>query len=150
MSLKPTAKQKPRALKVTFRDEGDIDPEKLVVLYQQAPWAKGRTLTDAREMLRHTDVAVTAWDGPKLIGFGRVLTDYVYRASIWDVIVDKRYQGQGVGSEVVRRILHHPRLARVELFWLCTRMPGFYERLGFSAKAQTGMVWSRAEQGGLE
>jgi hypothetical protein len=22
-------------------------------------------------------------------------------------------------------------------------MPGFYERLGFSAKEQTGMVWSR-------
>ncbi len=146
MSLKTTAKQKPHLPKVTFRDGGDIDPEKLVALYQQAPWAKGRTLADARDMLRHTDVAITAWDGSNLIGFGRVLTDYVYRASIWDVIVDKRYQGQGVGSELVRRILHHPRLVRVELFWLCTRMPGFYERLGFSSKTQVGMVWSRAEQ----
>lgn len=101
-------------------------------------------------MLRHTDVAVTAWDGDVLIGFGRVLTDYVYRATIWDVIVDKAYQGQGIGTDIVQRILNHPRLKNVELFWLCTRMPSFYEKLGFSSKEQTGLVWSRLKQGRRE
>lgn len=135
---------------ITFSEKKDLDPAKLVRLYQQAPWAKGRALGDAREMLRHTDVAVTAWDGDQLIGFGRVLTDYVYRATIWDVIVNKTYQRQGVGANIVQRILNHPRLKKVELFWLCTRMPGFYEKLGFSSKEQTGMVWSRSKQGRQE
>jgi ribosomal protein S18 acetylase RimI-like enzyme len=132
---------------ITFSEKKNLDPAKLVRLYLQAPWAKGRSLEDAREMLRHTDVAITAWDCDQLIGFGRVLTDYVYRATIWDVIVDKAYQRQGVGADIVKRILHHPRLKKVELFWLCTRMPGFYEKLGFSSKEQTGMVWSRSKQG---
>ena len=110
---------------ITFVEKKDLDPAKLVRLFQQAPWAKGRTLEDAREMLRHTDVAVMAWDGDVLIGFGRVLTDYVYRATIWDVIVDKAYQDQGVGTDIVQRILNHPRLKKVELFWLCTRIPSF-------------------------
>jgi ribosomal protein S18 acetylase RimI-like enzyme len=131
---------------IAFSKKKDLDPAKLVRLYQQAPWAKERTLEDAREMLRHTDVAITAWDGDLLIGFGRVLTDYIYRATIWDVIVDKAYQRQGVGADIVQRILHHPRLKKVELFWLCTRMPGFYEKLGFTSKEQTGMVWSRSNQ----
>lgn len=135
---------------ITFSDKKNLDPAKLVRLYQQAPWAKGRTLEDAHEMLRHTDVAVNAWDGDRLIGFGRVLTDYIYRATIWDVIVDKTYQRQGIGANIVRRILNHPRLKKVELFWLCTRMPGFYEKLGFSSKEQTGMVWSRSKQGRQE
>ena len=135
---------------ITFAGKKDLDPAKLVRLYQQAPWAKGRTLEDAREMLRHTDIAVTAWNGDLLIGFGRVLTDYVYRATIWDVIVDKAYQGHGVGSDIVQRILNHPRLKKVELFWLCTRRPGFYEKLGFSSNEQTGMVWSRSNQSRLE
>ena len=100
---------------ITFAEKKDLDPAKLVRLYQQAPWAKGRTLEDAREMLRHTDVTVTAWDCDLLIGFGRVLTDYVYRATIWDVIVDKAYQGQGIGADIVQRILNHPRLKNVEL-----------------------------------
>ncbi len=96
-------------------------------------------------MLSHTDLALSVWDGSRLVGFGRVLTDYVYRASIWDVIVDPDYQGQDVGTQIMQRILHHHDLKQVELFWLCTRdKHAFYEKLGFSADEQTGMVWARA------
>ncbi|MBA5866502.1 MAG: GNAT family N-acetyltransferase [Nitrospira sp. CR1.3] len=138
----------PPALKtaVIFSEKKELQPEQLLKLFHQAPWAKERTLEDAREMLRHTDVALCAWDGDQLVGFGRVLTDFVYRATIWDVIVDKTYQKQGIGTDIVQRILHHPRLKRVELFWLCTRRPWFYEKLGFSSKEQTGMVWSRSKR----
>jgi len=135
---------------VTFSEKKSLQPEQLLTLFQQAPWAKGRTLSDARDMLRHTDVALCAWDGDHLVGFGRVLTDFVYRATIWDVIVDEAYQKQGIGAEIVQRILHHPRLKKVELFWLCTRRPGFYEKLGFSSKEQTGMVWNRSQHARLE
>jgi ribosomal protein S18 acetylase RimI-like enzyme len=135
---------------VTFSEKKSLQPEQLMTLFQQAPWAKGRTLNDARDMLRHTDVALCAWDGDRLVGFGRVLTDFVYRATIWDVIVDEAYQKQGIGAEIVQRILHHPRLKKVELFWLCTRRPGFYEKLGFSSKEQTGMVWNRNQNSRLE
>lgn len=138
----------PSALKtvVSFSDKKDFDASQLLKLFNQAPWSKGRTLQDAKDMLRHTDVVVCAWDGDQLVGFGRVLTDFVYRATIWDVIVDKAYQKQGVGTDIVQRILNHPRLKRVELFWLCTRRPDFYEKLGFSSKEQTGMVWVRSKQ----
>src|SRR5689334_20583513 len=131
---------------ISFSDRKDIDLSQLLRLYQQAPWTKGRTAEQTQQMLVHTNLVVSAWDGDRLVGFGRVLTDYVFRASIWDIIVDKGYQCRGIGSDLVRHILHHPKLQHVELFWLCTRMPGFYERLGFSAKEQTGMVWSRAKQ----
>jgi len=95
-------------------------------------------------MLSHTDLALSVWDGSRLVGFGRVLTDYVYRASIWDVIVDPDYQGQDVGTQIMQRILQHSDLKQVELFWLCTRdKQAFYEKLGFSLQEQTGMVWDR-------
>lgn len=132
---------------LTFSEHKDIDPAQLSRLYAQAPWAVGRTAEDVRDMLAHTDLLVSVWDGPRLVGFGRVLTDYVYRASIWDVIVDKEYQGQDIGTQIMHRILQHPELKRVELFWLCTRdKQAFYEKLGFSAKEQTGMVWTRSQQ----
>lgn len=132
---------------ITFSEQKDLDPAHLIRLFDQAPWAVGRTEEQAREMLKHTDLVLSAWDGEKLVGFGRVLTDYVFRASIWDVIVDQDYQGQDVGSQLMARILGHPTLAHVELFWLCTRdKQTFYEKLGFSDKEQTGMVWSRSRQ----
>jgi N-acetylglutamate synthase-like GNAT family acetyltransferase len=135
---------------VSYSHADPPEAAQLLSLFHQAPWAKNRSLDDAKEMLRYTDVTICAWDGERLIGFGRVLTDFVYRATIWDVIVHTAYQKQGIGTEIVRRILSHPRLKKVELFWLCTRRPGFYEKLGFSSKEQTGMVWNRSKGGRLE
>jgi ribosomal protein S18 acetylase RimI-like enzyme len=135
---------------LTFTEKKHLSPKQLLQLFHQAPWAKDRTLKDAGHMLRHTDIALCAWDGERLVGFGRVLTDFIYRATIWDVIVDEDYQKQGIGKELVQRLLNHPRLKKVELFWLCTRRPEFYEKLGFSSKEQTGMVWSRSRNSRLE
>ena len=135
---------------VTFSETNDLDAAHLLRLFHQAPWAKNRTVADAAEMLRQSDLVLCAWDGDRLVGFGRVLTDFVYRATIWDVIVDQAYQKQGIGTQLVQRMLNHPRLNKVELFWLCTRRPGFYEKLGFSSKEQTGMVWSRSKQARTE
>ena len=129
---------------ITFSDSKEFDPSCLLPLFQQADWSGGRTLEETRAMLLHTDLAISAWDKTRLVGFGRVLTDYVFRASIWDVIVDREYQGQDIGTQLMQRILTHPSLHRVELFWLCTRnRQAFYATLGFSDKEQTGMVWDR-------
>ena len=132
---------------IHFSDHKDFDPQHLLALFEQADWARGRTLEDIQRMLAETDVIISAWDGVQLVGFARVLTDYVYRASIWDVIVNVSYQDQDIGKGLVKRILGHTSLAQVELFWLCTRRyQGFYASLGFSDKEQTGMVWDRRKQ----
>lgn len=136
---------------ITFSQRKDIDLAQLLELYRHAPWAAGRATEDAQQMLAHTDLVLSAWDGDRLIGFGRVLTDYVYRASIWDMVVDPDYQGLDIGTQIMQRILQHPDLIQVELFWLCTRdKQSFYEKLGFTDKEQTGMVWARSKQAHLE
>ena len=129
---------------INFLDSTGINPQQLLALYGQTDWARDRSLDDTKLMLAHTDVAISAWDGPRMVGFGRVLTDYVFRASIWDVIVDRAYQDRDIGKGIIHRILTHPKLERVELFWLCSRRyQAFYASLGFSDKEQTGMVWDR-------
>ena len=130
-----------------FRDHKDFDAAQLLHLYTSG--ALDANIEGSADPIYavQTDVVISAWAGPRLVAFGRVLTDYVYRATIWDVIVDRDYQRRHIGTEIVQRILSHPTLQQVELFWLCTVCPGFYERLGFSAKEQTGMVWSRKKPG---
>ena len=78
---------------ITFSDTKDFDPVCLLPLFEQASWARGRTVEETRAMLLHTDLAISAWDNSHIVGFGRVLTDYVFRASIWDVIVDMGLSG---------------------------------------------------------
>jgi ribosomal protein S18 acetylase RimI-like enzyme len=132
---------------ISYSERKDLDPAQVVRLFRLAPWAQDRTEEETKLMLDHTDLVLSAWDGDTLVGFGRVLTDYVYRASIWDIIVDPAYQGQDIGTDIMHRLLHHPELKRVELFWLCTRtQQAFYEKLGFSSKEQTGMVYARTQR----
>lgn len=56
----------------------------------------------------------SVWDGPKLCAFARVLTDYSFIVSIWDFVVDRPYQGQGVGSRLLKAILGHPDMIGVK------------------------------------
>lgn len=99
-------------------------------------------------MLANTDFVFTAWDGPRLVGFARVLTDQVYRATLWDVVVDAPYQGRGVGDGLLAQVLSHPVLSRVEKFWLNTRdKHAFYERFGFVSSPQ-GMYRERPRADG--
>ena len=132
---------------ITYLDSKEIDPQLLLSLFDQAPWAQGRTLEGTKSMLSSTNLVISAWDNQKIVGCGRVITDYIYRASIWDIIIDKNFQGQDLGSGIVHKILNHPTLVSVELFWLCTQdKQAFYRNLGFSDKEQTGMVWDRRTQ----
>ena len=125
---------------IKIREGYPVDPSALQALYEYAPWAQRRTVRGIRKMLRHTDYQFSAWDGQRLIGFVRVLTDRIYRATLWDVVVHPHYQKQGVGEELMNRILSHPILSTVEKFWLNTRnKSGFYEKFGF-VRSDQGMV----------
>ena len=125
---------------IEIRDGFPVKPSALQLLYEHAPWAKGRTIQGIRKMLKDTDYHFSAWDEKRLVGFARVLTDGIYRATLWDVVIHPDYQGQGIGEELMNRILSHPVLSKVEKFWLNTRDKfGFYEKFGF-VRSDQGMV----------
>ncbi|MBI3595555.1 MAG: GNAT family N-acetyltransferase [Nitrospirae bacterium] len=132
---------------VMIREGQDLDIQQIQSLYHHAPWAKGRGLDGIKRMLENTDYVFSAWDGPRLIGFARILTDRIYRATLWDVVVHPDYQGQGVGEALIKTILSHPVLSKVQKFWLNTRdKQAFYERFGF-VRSDQGMVRDRATKG---
>ena len=47
----------------------------------------------------------------ELIGLSRCTSDHAFNATIWDVLVDPEYQGQGLGKAMVEQVcLRSPRL----------------------------------------
>lgn len=87
-------------------------------------------------MLQATSLVIGLVDqDDRLIGFTRVLTDFVYRATIFDVIVKSTHRKKGLGAKLLDAIVHHPKLQSIEyldLFCLPEMIP-FYENWGFSA-----------------
>lgn len=107
----------------------------LVALYANEFWSDRRTEDGVRRMLRHTDLLVGVTDdADRLVAFCRVLTDFVYRATLYDVIVAPARRGEGLGKLVLDAALAHPRLAAVESIDLTCRpeMIPFYQRWGFT------------------
>ncbi|WP_066320207.1 GNAT family N-acetyltransferase [Bacillus sp. FJAT-29814] len=108
----------------------------LVRLFQMEWWTKGRELKEVEAMVEHSDIIVglIAPDTEELIGFARVLSDFVYKAFIFDVVVSERYRGQMLGRQLLDAIIHHPRLQGVKHFELYCRpeMLPFYQKWGFS------------------
>ena len=49
-------------------------------------------------------MVISAWDGPRLIGICRALTDFSYCCYLSDLAVESAYQGQGIGSELVAQL----------------------------------------------
>jgi GNAT superfamily N-acetyltransferase len=105
-------------------------------LYEEEWWTKGRDLEDIRRMLRCSDVVVGyAEPDGRLAAFARVLTDYVYKALVFDVIVARAHRKSGLGRALMDAIVNHPKLRavpHVELYCL-PELVHFYERWGFSS-----------------
>ena len=91
-------------------------------------------------MLDRTTFCLTVWEGDRLVGFARVITDDVYRGWLDDVIVDSTMRGQGVGAGIVVRIIE--RFGHLEELLLGCRdhMVPFYERFGFKIESHPHMA----------
>lgn len=125
-------------------DRSRIDVPRILDLYAEAWWAKGRLRTDVIRALDHSRPVVTAWDGDLLVGFTRVISDLTFRATIWDVIVRPSHRGRGIGRDMMHYVLEHPDLASVTQFFLLTAdKHRFYERLGFKPEREMAMMLRR-------
>ncbi|MEO1670963.1 MAG: GNAT family N-acetyltransferase [Cyanobacteria bacterium J06631_2] len=123
-------------------DKSQVDFEQLQCLFTRtAFWARSRNMDDLKIAVDNSNPVVTIWDGDRLIGFARATSDGVYRAAIWDVIVDPDYQGVGLGRKLVQTVLSHPLVCKVERVYLTTtHQQSFYERIGFERNETTTMV----------
>jgi ribosomal protein S18 acetylase RimI-like enzyme len=135
-----------KAQAIRFCDRSaDLDLHQLqTLLNQSAFWAVDRQIEDLKIALDRSEPVVSAWDSDKLIGFARAVSDGVYRATIFDVVIDCDYQRLGLGRKLVETVLAHPCMQRVERIYLTTtHQQSFYERLGFVVNSSTTMVLMR-------
>ncbi len=130
-------------------DRTRVDLAQLLALYRITWWGAERTLDQVRRALDHSHPVITAWDGARMVGFTRVISDLTYRATVWDVIVADTHRRRGIGRAMMRRVLEHPDLATVGMFLLLTKdQHRFYEMLGFRTDHDMCMVFRRTPAGG--
>ena len=98
-------------------------------------------------MLFNSTVVVSLWHHNKLIGFGRATSDLVFRAVLWDVVIDSKHQGLGMGKLIIEAILKNKNIRSVEkVYLMTTNSSEFYKQLGFNInKKQSLLILNKNE-----
>ncbi|HUD45593.1 MAG TPA: GNAT family N-acetyltransferase [Candidatus Baltobacteraceae bacterium] len=113
-----------------------IGAEEFVDLLKRSTLAERRPVDDSKcvkAMLEHANLICTAWDGEKLVGVARSVTDFEYCCYLSDLAVDVAYQKRGIGRELIR--LTRSRLGnRANIILLSApKAETYYPRIGFDA-----------------
>ena len=117
-----------------FRIVRSLDTASVIRLYTQADWWEPGDAADAVDrLLKGSFRVAAAFDGNRLIGMARALSDGASDAYIQDVVVDPAYRKQGIGGKLVRLLL--TELVENGVSWIgLIGAPGtehFYRELGF-------------------
>jgi len=119
----------------------EISEDEFVDLLTRSTLAERRPVDHPeciKAMIEHANLLCTAWDGAKLVGVARSLTDFEYCCYLSDLAVDAAYQKQGIGRELIR--LTQSRLgSQAKIILLAApKAMKYYPRIGFDAH---GSAW---------
>ena len=116
-------------------DDRGLDAAVFLAFAKQI-WPGDYDLDKTRTALSRT-INITAYDGQKLVGCLRILSDGCYFGTITELLVLPEYQGQGIGSRL--------RLARevtptMLYFGAQPGVEGFYEKNGCQKGLQSYVI----------
>lgn len=105
-------------------------------LTEAVGWGR-REIASVEETLKHTLYSVCVYDEDKLIDYGRIIGDKTIFLHIHDVMVRPEYQGVGIGTRIMNKILDKVNEYRgvnlgIRVYLGASKgKEGFYERFGF-------------------
>lgn len=112
-----------------------VVPVELQDLYRFTRWGRSRSLEQIDKMLVGTSMCFSVRYNDKLVAFCRIMTDFVFRGSLWDILVHPDHQGKGIGSNLLKYALNHPSIKNVPVMVTYTsELTDFMGRLGFESR----------------
>ncbi len=116
------------------------------LLNKNAFWAKSRTIKDLKKCLANSDVIVSLWVGNQIVGFGRALTDGIYRGVLWDIVIDQNHQSKGFGTLILKNLLSSKRIKNTKkLYLMTTNKKNFYSQFDFKEVTSQNLLIRQIE-----
>ena len=110
-------------------------------LNRNAFWARDRSLNDLKKCLANSDVIISIWLGNEIVGFGRALSDGVYRGVLWDIVIDQDHQGNGYGRLIVQNLLNSKKMKNTKkIYLMTTNKKLFYSQVDFKEVSSQSLL----------
>lgn len=128
-------------LDLRYETGNALDLDVVIELYRASTLGERRPVDDReamRDMLENANLVVSAWEGPRLVGISRALTDYAFTTYLADLAVRASHQKLGIGRQLVRRTQAAAPRARIVLL-AAPKAVDYYPKLGFE---RHGSAWT--------
>jgi ribosomal protein S18 acetylase RimI-like enzyme len=107
-------------------------------LFESTGWNTKYELSsnDLYIALKNSWYSISIFDSNELIGFGRIICDGIVHALILDVIVHPNRQGEGIGKNIMNKLVlkcKQHKIRDIQLFSAKDKAE-FYEKLGFEKR----------------
>ena len=119
---------------IEYRTGNDLDLDEVIGVYVESTLGQRRPVDDRDRMagmLRGANLVITAWEGDRLVGIARSVSDFHYATYLSDLAVRTSHQNQGIGIELVRRTQQAAPRASVILLSAPAAVE-YYPRIGFT------------------
>ena len=122
-------------MEITYKVNQTISTDEFISLLTASTLAERRPVDD-REcmegMIKNSNLIVSAWDGNKLIGIARSMTDFHYACYLSDLAVDKSYQNNNIGKEL-QKITQKQLKPKCKIILIAAPAANtYYEHIGFT------------------
>ncbi len=120
---------------IAYRLGNDLDLDAFIEVIRDSTLGERRPVDDRQTMatmLSAANLVVSAWDGEKMVGVARSLSDFAFCTYLSDLAVRVDYQRRGIGKELVRRTQKAGKAASIFLF-AAPAAVSYYEHLGMAA-----------------
>lgn len=121
-------------MKIDYRDNAALDVERVIELYRRSTLGERRPVDRPdlfAGMLKNANLIITAWDGARLIGIARSLTDFTYVTYLADLAVDTTYQKQGIGRRLIEETRRRVNSECMIVLLAAPKANDYYPKLGF-------------------
>ena len=117
-----------------------------IKLFNSVEWERDKKRVNQNK--KQSCFAVSLYIDDEIIGMGRVVGDGSY-FTIYDVVVDKKFQGRGIGSIIMSEIINWYKTIEDDDTFLYVNASknkeSFYEKFGFRSRPNedigAGMKW---------
>jgi ribosomal protein S18 acetylase RimI-like enzyme len=119
-------------------DFSKVSLDEMKEIYSSVGWTK-HTIEIIKQIFEASNVIALVTVNGRIIGFGRAMTDGVFNAAIYDVIVHPEFQKQGIARQIMEYLLD--KLSNISCVHLISTSGNedFYKKLGLK-RIKTGMA----------
>ena len=129
------------AVGIDYRDDKKPSLESVVTLYRTVGWSCADKPDALHRGLLASHSLVTAWDSNRLVGLGSAISDGHLVVYFPHLVVHAEFQGRGIGTELMRRLMARYRGFHQQVLLADGRASDFYKRLCFSRAGHTEPLW---------